>query len=81
MSADNLAKSLDPDQAQQNVEPGLDPNGLTLSIYHYILPGALTSIIGRVYFDSVPERIFLKKLFLKKVSTVDNKKIMKNYPG
>ena len=29
-SADNLANSLDPDQAQQNIRPDLDPNDLTL---------------------------------------------------
>ena len=29
-SADNLASSLDPDQAQQNVGPDLDPNCLIL---------------------------------------------------
>ena len=28
-SADTVAKSLDPDQARQNVGPGLDPNHLT----------------------------------------------------
>ena len=32
-SADNLCKQLDPDQAEQNVGPDLDPNCLTLMVF------------------------------------------------
>ena len=34
-SADNLCISLDPDQAHQNVKPGMDPNCLTLWWYSW----------------------------------------------
>ena len=33
MSADNLCKQFDPDQARQNVGPDLDPNCLTPGWY------------------------------------------------